>query len=65
MLTTMQDYQVFEFAAVDTNYLRLYAIPLLAGRNLSAGDTTGKILSIGHSLKILVSAVHKMRSIKN
>jgi putative ABC transport system permease protein len=41
---SMEDYLVFEFAAVDEHYLRLYQIPLLAGRNLTLGDTSGNIL---------------------
>ena len=41
---SLEDYRVFEFAAVDTSYLGLYGIPLLAGRNLLMSDTTGNIL---------------------
>jgi hypothetical protein len=40
----MEDYRVFEYAAIDPNYLRLYDISLLAGRNLTMADTTGNIL---------------------
>jgi ABC-type antimicrobial peptide transport system permease subunit len=42
--TSMEDYVIFEFAAIDPFYLRLYEIPLLAGRNLTMQDTTGNIL---------------------
>ena len=42
--SSMEDYRVFEFAAIDPNYLRLYEIPLLAGRNLTMADTNGNIL---------------------
>ena len=41
---SMEDYRVFEFAAIDPNYLGLYEIPLLAGRNLTMADSTGNIL---------------------
>jgi putative ABC transport system permease protein len=42
--SSMEDYRVFEYAAIDPNYLRLYDISLLAGRNLTMADTTGNIL---------------------
>lgn len=41
---SMDDYLVYEYAAIDTNYLNLYQIPLLAGRNLFPHDTTGNII---------------------
>lgn len=40
----MEDYFIFEFAAIDSSYLNLYQIPLLAGRNLAPHDTTGNII---------------------
>lgn len=35
---------VVELKSVDSNYLKLFHIPLLAGRNLLPGDTTSEIL---------------------
>lgn len=40
----VQDYQVYEYCAVDENFLDLYGIRLIAGRNLTAADSSKKIL---------------------
>ena len=40
----MEDYKVFEYEAIDPNYLDLYQIKLLAGRNLIVSDSVGNIL---------------------
>lgn len=42
--TNMEDYQVFEYVSVDSSFLRVYDIQLLAGRNLTLSDTSGNIL---------------------
>jgi putative ABC transport system permease protein len=40
----MQDYIVYEYVAVDENYLDLFKIKLVAGRSLKQADSTGNIL---------------------
>lgn len=40
----MKDYLVYERVPVDPNFLDLYEIPLLAGRNLTMNDSTGNVL---------------------
>ena len=40
----MEDYKVFEYEAIDPNYLDLFQIKLLAGRNLTMSDSVGNIL---------------------
>jgi putative ABC transport system permease protein len=40
----MKDYVIFEFAPIDPSFLKLYQIPLLAGRNLNMQDSSGNIL---------------------
>jgi putative ABC transport system permease protein len=40
----MKDYQVFEYSSIDPNYLRLYDIKMIAGRNLKMSDSVGNIL---------------------
>ena len=42
--SSMHDYHVFEYSSIDNNYLDLYGISLLAGRNLSMQDSVGNIL---------------------
>jgi putative ABC transport system permease protein len=42
--SAMQDFVVFEYAAIDPHYLDLYEIQLLAGRNLYMQDSIGNIL---------------------
>jgi ABC-type antimicrobial peptide transport system permease subunit len=37
--SSVQDYKNFEFFSIDENYLDLYQIKLIAGRNLNEGDT--------------------------
>lgn len=41
---SVQDYQVYEYSAVDEHFLDLYGIKLLAGRNLSPADSGKNIL---------------------
>lgn len=41
---SMGDYQVFEFQSIDSSYLHLYKIRLIAGRNLNMQDSIGNIL---------------------
>ncbi len=40
----MKDYQVFEYSPVDADYLDLYGIKIVAGRNLKLSDSTGNII---------------------
>jgi ABC-type antimicrobial peptide transport system permease subunit len=40
----VQDYQNYEYSAVDENFLNLYGIRLLAGRNLTGADSSKNIL---------------------
>lgn len=40
----MEDYKVFEYEGIDPNYLDLFQIKLLAGRNLMMSDSIGNIL---------------------
>ena len=40
----MEDYEVFEYEGIDPNYLDLFQIKLLAGRNLTMSDSVGNIL---------------------
>lgn len=40
----MEDFTAFEYEAIDPNYLELYQIKLVAGRNLSMSDSVGNIL---------------------
>ncbi len=40
----MEDYKVFEYEGIDPNYLDLFQIKLLAGRNLTMSDSVGNIL---------------------
>ena len=40
----MKDYVVFEYGSIDSAYLSLFQIKLLAGRNLSAADSSRNIL---------------------
>lgn len=40
----MEDYVVYERVPVDPNFLDLYEIRLLAGRNLTMADSTGNVL---------------------
>jgi putative ABC transport system permease protein len=40
----MKDYVIYEYVAIDSSYLRLYDIDLLAGRNLELSDSIGNIL---------------------
>jgi ABC-type antimicrobial peptide transport system permease subunit len=40
----MEDYKVFEYEGIDPNYLDLFQIKLLAGRNLMMSDSVGNIL---------------------
>jgi len=42
--SSMHDYHIFEYSSIDNNYLDLYGISLLAGRNLSMQDSVGNIL---------------------
>ncbi len=42
--SSMHDYQVFEYVSIDDQFLKLYEIPLVAGRNLDLHDTVGNIL---------------------
>jgi ABC-type antimicrobial peptide transport system permease subunit len=42
--SSMSDYVVFEYEAIDPAYLNLYQIKLLAGRNLTDQDSVGNIL---------------------
>jgi ABC-type antimicrobial peptide transport system permease subunit len=41
---TLEDFAAFEYEAIDPNYLQLYQIKLVAGRNLSMSDSVGNIL---------------------
>jgi putative ABC transport system permease protein len=40
----VQDYQNYEYCAVDENFLDLYGIRLVAGRNLTAADSSKNII---------------------
>jgi putative ABC transport system permease protein len=40
----VQDYQSYEYSAVDENFLDLYGIRLIAGRNLTSTDSSKNIL---------------------
>jgi putative ABC transport system permease protein len=40
----VQDYQTYEYCAVDENFLDLYGIRLIAGRNLTPADSSRNIL---------------------
>ncbi len=40
----VQDYQGYEYSAVDENFLDLYGIRLIAGRNLTSADSSKNIL---------------------
>jgi ABC-type antimicrobial peptide transport system permease subunit len=40
----VQDYQNYEYSAIDENYLNLYGIRLIAGRNLTPADSSKNIL---------------------
>ena len=40
----VQDYQNYEYCAIDENFLDLYGIKLIAGRNLSPADSSKNIL---------------------
>lgn len=40
----LEDFTAFEYEAIDPNYLELYQIKLVAGRNLSMSDSVGNIL---------------------
>jgi putative ABC transport system permease protein len=40
----MKDYVVYEYGSIDSTYLRLYNIRLLAGRNFNEQDTAGSII---------------------
>lgn len=40
----VQDYQNYEYSAVDENFLDLYGIRLIAGRNLTSADSSKNIL---------------------
>ncbi len=40
----VQDYQHYEYSAIDENFLELYGIRLIAGRNLTAADSGKNIL---------------------
>jgi putative ABC transport system permease protein len=42
--STMEDYRVYEYGAIDPAYLELFQIKLLAGRNLTMADSVGNIL---------------------
>ncbi|HEX6225471.1 MAG TPA: ABC transporter permease, partial [Chryseolinea sp.] len=42
--SAMEDYQVYEYEAIDPNYLGLFQIKLLSGRNLTMSDSVGNIL---------------------
>ena len=42
--STLTDYIIFEYEAIDPSYLDLYQIKLLAGRKLVFGDSVGNIL---------------------
>lgn len=51
--SAMKDYQIFEYSPIDPNYLGLYNIKMLAGRNLKLSDSTGNILINGSLAKRL------------
>lgn len=40
----VQDYQNYEYSSIDENFLDLYGIQLLAGRNLTPADSSRRIL---------------------
>lgn len=40
----VQDYQSYEYSAIDENFLDLYGIRLIAGRNLTSADSSKNIL---------------------
>jgi putative ABC transport system permease protein len=40
----VQDYQNYEYSAIDENFLDLYGIRLIAGRNLTSADSSKNIL---------------------
>jgi len=42
--SSMHDFQVYEYVAIDESFLSLYKINLMAGRNLVAADSSGNIL---------------------
>ena len=42
--SSMHDFQVYEYVAIDESFLGLYKISLLSGRNLVAADSSGNIL---------------------
>ena len=42
--SAMKDYQIFEYSPVDPNYLHLYNIKMVAGRNLKMSDSIGNII---------------------
>jgi putative ABC transport system permease protein len=48
--TAMRDYVGYEYSSIDTAYLRLYGIKLLAGRNLNMSDTASNSILINKAL---------------
>lgn len=42
--SSMQDYAIYEYVAIDDSFLDLYGIKLVAGRNLTPQDSSGHIL---------------------
>ncbi|MGC3943087.1 MAG: ABC transporter permease [Chryseolinea sp.] len=54
--SSMHDFQVYEYVSIDENFLSLYNIKLLAGRNLVIADTARNILINETLLKSLAFA---------
>jgi putative ABC transport system permease protein len=42
--SAMKDHQIFEYSPIDPDYLDLYGIKMIAGRNLKMSDSIGNIL---------------------